>query len=124
MIGARRCANRSGRVSVKVLLGVLVLAGAGYCGMQFGQPYWRRLQLDSAVQKQLSFAGQIEDDAIRLRLVAEVRDLGLPPEARRVLVTRTEHPRVLHVRISYAETANLLFTTKRLPMTVRAERAF
>jgi len=116
--------GRSGRVSVPALFIVLGLVGVGYCGLQFGRPYWRRLQLDSAVREQLSFAGQIEDDAIRQRLVTEVRHLGLPAEAGRVLVTRTEHPRTLHVRISYAETVHLVFTTKRLPMTVRAERTF
>jgi len=124
MIGMRLCLGRSGRVAWGTLLFILPMTGAAYCGVQLGGAYWRRMQLSTAVEQQMSFAGQIEDEAIRQRLVTEIRELGLPPEARRIQMTRTQHPRALHVTISYAETANLLITTKRLPMAVRAERTF
>jgi hypothetical protein len=124
MIGMRWNVGRSGRIAWGLLLILLPLSAGGYCGLQIGEAYWRRMQLGAAVREQISFAGQIEDEAIRQRLVSEIRDMRLPPEARRVQLTRTQHPRALHVRISYAETADLLITTKRLPMAVRAERSF
>lgn len=117
-------ANASGRISIAGLLALLTLAAGGYCGMEVGGVYWRRMKLADAVRREVGFAGQLTDEAIRRRVVAAIEEVGLPPGARDVRVTRTLAPRTLHVTVSYSDTADLVVTTRTLPMTVETRRTF
>ncbi len=116
--------GRSGKLKIGLLLWLIVLGGAGYYSMAIGGVYWRRYRLEDAVMRDLSFAGQLTDEAIQRHVLEQVDQMNLPPEARRVQFVRTEGPRALQVTISYAETVNLLFTTRQFPVSIHIRRVF
>jgi hypothetical protein len=115
--------NRSGKIQISTLLLLVVLAGGAYCGVAFGKVYWHRYKIQDAIDRELSFAGQLVDESIRERLVAELNEMDLPPAARRVQVSRTS-PRTIAVSIKYTETVNLLVTKRQIPVSIHEERPF
>ena len=124
MTALSRAIGRSGGVKGALLLLLIVLAAIGYYGIEIGGVYWRRYRLEETVVQQLSFAGQLTDEAVRQHVLDEVHAMGLPITDGNVQFARTDNPRALRVSISYVETANLLFTKKRFPMSVEVQRAF
>ena len=124
MTALSRAIGRSGGVKGALLLLLIVLAAIGYYGIEIGGVYWRRYRLEETVVQQLSFAGQLTDEAVRQHVLDEVHAMGLPITDGNVQFVRTDNPRALRVSISYVETANLLFTKKRFPMSVEVQRAF
>lgn len=120
----KRIVSRSGKVKPGVVLAIVVVVAAVFLGTQFGGPYWRRYRFADAVTQQLGFAGQRSDDGIRQGILAEVDDLGLPAEARRFRLVRTEQPRRLVFSVSYTETIDLLVTTTQISFSVRKTRRF
>jgi hypothetical protein len=118
-----RAKNQSGRIRISTLLLLVVLASAAYCAYAFGKVYWHRYAIQEAIDRQLSFSGQLVDESIRQRLVDELSGMDLPRAARRVQVTRTS-PRTIQVSIQYTETVNLLFTQRQIPVSIRKERSY
>jgi hypothetical protein len=114
----------AGKVRVGLLVGLTLLAAAGYYGIEVGGVYWRRYKLEEAVKQDLGYAGQLTDEAIHRQLLNHIAGLGLPPEAQRLTFVRTQQPRALQVSISYAETVNLLFTTGKIPVSLQVRRIF
>ncbi len=119
----------------------IVLAVVGYYGIEFGGVYWRRYKLEEAVKQRLGYAGQLTSEGIRQHLLDDIAgqltsegirqhllddiaSMDLPPAARNVKFVETQQPRALHVSISYAETVNLLFTTKKFPVSIEIRRSF
>ncbi len=92
--------------------------------MEIGGVYWRRYKLEETMVQQLSFAGQLTDEAIHQQVLKEVHAMGLPITDGNIQFVRTDNPRTLRVSISYVETANLLFTQKQFPMSIQVQRAF
>jgi hypothetical protein len=115
--------NRSGKIRISTLLLLVVLAAGVYCGVAFGKVYWHRYKIQDAIDRQLSFGGQLVDESIRQRLSEDLAGMNLPPAARNVQVTRTS-PRTVEVSIKYTETVNLLFTKKQIPVSIREERTY
>ncbi len=116
--------DRSGKVKIGLLLWLIVLAVVGYYGIEFGGVYWRRYKLEEAVKQRLGYAGQLTSEGIRQHLLDDIASMDLPPAARNVKFVETRQPRALHVSISYAETVNLLFTTKKFPVSIEIRRSF
>lgn len=116
--------NRSGGVKIGLFFVILVLAAAAYYGNEIGSVYWRKYRLGDAVIQQLANAGQITDAGIRQGILKEVESMGLPREARRFTLVRTEQPRTLRFSIAYSETVNLLFTTKQISIRLKSSRRF
>lgn len=116
--------DRSGKLRIGLLLWLAILAAVGYVGLEIGGVYWRRFRLEEHVKQQLAYAGQLTNEAIRQRVLSDVASMRLPPEARNVHVVETERPRALQVSIAYVETANLLFTSRRFPVSIRLRRTF
>ncbi|MDX1450438.1 MAG: hypothetical protein R3246_15420 [Acidimicrobiia bacterium] len=116
--------NRAGKTKVGCVIWLLLLAASAYAAKEFGGIYLRRLKLEDATQAQAAFAGQIADEAIRQQLLAEVVTMDLPPEARRIMLARTSQPRALRIVIRYTETADLLFTTVQVPISIDVRRSF
>ncbi len=116
--------NRSGGVKIGLLFVIVVLAAAAYYGNEIGSVYWRKYRLGDAVAQELSNAGQITDDGIRQGILREVDSMGLPREARRFTLVRTAQPRTLQFSVAYSETVNLLFTTKRISVSLKSSRKF
>ncbi|MFC1639970.1 hypothetical protein ACFL3B_04310 [Gemmatimonadota bacterium] len=119
-----RLKGRSGKVKPTMLLWIIVFGAVGYCGFVFGAVYWRKYQLESALGRDLSSAGQVADETIRQRVMQHVSAMNLPIRANGFRFTRTNAPRALRVEISYVETVNLVFTEIRIPVSVDFERPF
>lgn len=119
-----RAMGRSGNVKGALLLLLIVLAAVAYYGIEIGGVYWRRYKLEDTVVQDLTFAGQLTDEAIHQRVLDDVLAMDLPLTARNVQFVRSDGPRTLRVSISYVETANLLFTKKQFPMSVEVRRSF
>jgi hypothetical protein len=115
--------DRSGRIQISTLLLLVALAAAAYCAVAFGKVYWHRYAIQEAIDRQLSFGGQLVDASIRQRLVDELAGMDLPPAARRVQVTRTS-ARTIQVSIQYTEAVNLLVTKRQIPVSIKEERSY
>jgi hypothetical protein len=116
--------DRSGGVKTGLLLFLLVAVGITYCGLEIGGAYWRRYKLEETVLQALGFAEHAPAELIRERLLDDIAAMDLPPEASQIRFVQIEQPRALQVTISYAETANLLITTVKLPMFVEVRRSY
>ena len=115
--------NRAGRVTIGKLVVLVVLAGAVYCAYAFGRVYWHKYALRDEMDRQLSYAGQLADETIRQELVKAAVGMHLPVSEDRIQLTRTS-PRTIQVSIRYTENVNLLFTTKRIPVSIEEHRSF
>ncbi len=100
------------------------MVAAVYYAFEFGGVYWRQYRLEEVVEQQLAYAGQLADDAIRESLLDEIAGLGLPRESFIFYFRRIPQPQALEVSISYVETVNLVFTTKKMPMSLQIRRPF
>lgn len=116
--------DRSGKVKIALLLWLIVLAAIGYYGLEIGGVYFRRYKLEEHVKQRLAYAGQLTNEAIHRHLLDDIATMDLPPEARNLQFVETQGPRALHVSISYAETLDLLFTTKKFPVSIDIRRRF
>ncbi len=119
-----RFKGRSGRVKPTLLLWLVVFAAVGYYGFEIGGVYWRQYRVEDTVSRDLSSAGQVADETIRQRVLGHIADMNLPLTAGSGRFVRTDAPRALRVSVSYVETVNLLFTEKRIPISLNFERPF
>jgi hypothetical protein len=115
--------DRSGKVKITTLLLLVVVAAAVYCGMAFGKVYYHRYAIKDAIDQQLGYAGQLADETIRSQLVEKIGDMHLPPAASRVGMVRTSE-RTVQVTIKYTEDVNLLFTHKKIPVSIVGRRTY
>lgn len=120
----RVTSDRSGKIKVTTAILLLVVAHLVFFGFQYGAVYFRKYRLQSAMNEELSYAGQRVDASIRQRLAEDIERLNLPPAARSFQFARVGNPRALQVSISYVETVNLLYTKKRMRVTVQTRRPF
>lgn len=104
------------------LVRLAVLAAATYYGLQILDPYVRYLRIRDAVHQQATFAVTLTDQAIRQRLVEEVRRLGLPNEAERIHVQRPTGDRII-IWLEYRESVKLPGFERELHFRPRVERA-
>ena len=116
--------NRSGKIKVGTLIWLVVLVAAVYVAFEFRSVYWRQYKVKEVVEQQLAYAGQLTDDAIRENLLDEIAALGVPREGFIFYFRRITQPQALEVSISYVETVNLVFTTKKIPMSLQIRRSF
>ena len=119
-----RLKDRSGKGKIALLLWLIVLGSLGYCAFGFGGVYWRKYRLEEAITRDLSSAGQLVDETIRQRVLQHVSEMNLPIAAGGFQFARTESPRGIRIMISYVETVNLVFTEKRIPVSIDFVRPF
>ena len=116
--------NQFGRVKIKLLLLVLILVGAVYCGVEIGGVYFRKYQLEEAVNRELSFVGQRTQEGIREYILGEIRGMNLPAEAQRFSLVRDEALHELRFTVAYTETVNLLVTTREIAVSLSVSRRY
>ena len=115
--------DRSGKIHITTLLLLVLVAAGVYCGLAFGKVWYHRYAIKDAMDQQLGYVGQLADETIRSQLVEKIGDMGLPPAASRVGWVRTA-ARTVQVTVKYTEDVNLLFTHKKIPVTVVARRTY
>ena len=81
--------SRRGASTLGCLFGILVLAAAGYFGLNVGEVYWRYYQYKDDMTQQLRFATHNTDAQIARHMAAVADSLGLPQPAGRVVIRRT-----------------------------------
>ena len=116
--------NVSGRIKLSTAFWLLLLAAGVYTGLAFGAVYWHKYQVTDIMQRELGFAGQRTNEAIRERLVLEIAELNLPRQAQQVRLVQTSSPRALVATTTYVDTVNLLVTKRAQRVTVEARRIY
>lgn len=121
MVTTHIAGSRRGSSTTGCLLWLLVFVAALYYGVHIGEVYWRSWQLEEEMKSQVRLAPSLSDSVIMRRLVAKADELGLPPEASRISITRDPRPRRIIVRSTYQETVELPFFTRTFTFTPSAE---
>lgn len=104
----RRSANsRRGASTLGCLVSLALFVGAIYYGVHIGRVYWRYYELMDDMRQSARFAQVRSDDAIRRTLTERIDALGIPPEAKRLVVRRTGPPWEILIRTEYREEINL-----------------
>ena len=102
--------NRRGKTRIGCLLALLVVATAGYYGVDVGTIFFHRWQLIEEMEAQAGFAPSIDDAAIQRRLLRKIENLDLPSHARANLrIRRTMRPREIVISTRYPVTFVLPF---------------
>jgi hypothetical protein len=79
-----------------------------------GRVYWDYYKFQDEMETSARFAQSQSDDQIRKHLREVARDLGLPTEAQRIIIRRTQQPRMITIRSQYVVDIVLPFTHKTL----------
>jgi hypothetical protein len=105
--------NRRGKTRLGCLFSLMIAATVGYYGVDVGDILFKRWQLIEEMKAQAGFATNIDDVAIRRRLVRKIESLGIPNAARSNLrIQRTYRPREIIISTAYEVTFILPFTTR------------
>ena len=108
-----------GASSLGCLLTLVLFAAAVYYGVHIGGVYLRYYQLRDDMQQQARFAGQLTDQAIRLRLLAQADSLlGQTPELK---IERGGRPYHITIEAHYTETVDLPLFKRTFVLRPRAE---
>ena len=119
MVRARRAADVRGKVRVGCVVALLVTAMVVYYGVGIGASYVRYWRMKDAMQSEAGFATRISDEEIRLRLIRQAQELGLPTQAQRFRVRRLARPREVVITTSWQDTLRFPFVSH--PVTRRPE---
>jgi hypothetical protein len=111
--------GRRGASSLGCLVMLALFAVAVYYGIHIGGVYLRFYQLQDDMQQQARFAGQLTDQAIRLRLLAQADSLlGQTPK---LTIERGGRPYRITIQASYTETVELPLFKHTFVLAPKAE---
>jgi hypothetical protein len=117
--GMRR--SRRGASTLGCLVAILLLLAVLYYGIDIGRVYWSYYRLIDEMETSARFAQTQSDEAINRHLIGVAQDLGLPAEAQRFVIHRSEHPPIVSIRTKYTVELVLPFERKRVTLTPSAE---
>lgn len=113
--------SRRGASTLGCLFAILLFMALLYYGVDIGKTYWNYYRLKDEMETSARFAQTQPDDQILRHLIGVVQDLGLPAEAQRFVIKRTEHPPVVSIGTKYNVDLVLPFTRKRVTLTPSVE---
>jgi len=116
-----RSPRRRGGSNVGCLISLLILAVAVYYGVNIGELYWRYYQLLDEMKSQARMAPSLTDATIRRRLILEVEELGLPPDASKFTIRRSGRTQLITIETKYSESVNLPFFRHTFRFTPKVE---
>ncbi len=119
MVARRR--NVHGASTLGCLFTIMLLMVVLYYGIDAGRMYWDFYKFEDEMETSARFASTQSDDQIRQHLKGVAQDLGLPAEAQRIVIRRTEHPPVVSIRSQYTIELVLPFTHKEITLRPAAE---
>lgn len=114
--------RRRGRITTGCLLILLLVVAAGYFGFNVGRVYLRYYRFQDAMAQEARFAANSSDADILHRLRAQADSLGLPDDARRVVIRRTQGG--IRIRARYLEMVELPGYVRPIEFIANAERTF
>lgn len=119
---AGRSWTRAGKSRAGCLISILVLAVLVYSGVAIGKVYYRYWRLLDEMKTQARMAPGINDEVILRRLLAEIEQLNLPEQARRITIRRTERPREILITTSYPDTVVFPLYKYALQLNLKARQ--
>lgn len=117
---ARRRRDR-GVSTMGCLFSILILMAILYYGVDAGKIYWEFYRFQDEMETSARFASTREDMEILRHLRGVAQDLGLPAEAQRITIKRSQHPPLVTIRSEYTVELVLPFTRKTLTLKPTAE---
>ena len=109
MVTGRILGSRRGASTVGCLTSVLVLVAIVYYGINLGEVWWRYYTLKDRMNTAARFALTQTVDQINRQLQNEVTEIGLPSEARKFVIKKTEAPPSITISTQYKERVELPF---------------
>jgi hypothetical protein len=119
MVTRRR--GQRGVSSLGCLFSLLVVAVVFYYGIDIGRVYWDYYKLLDQMKVSARFAQTQNDEQILRALRGTVDELGLPDQAKRFVIRRTQSPRLIRIRTEYNVPIELPFTVRILNMKPEVE---
>ena len=119
MVGRRR--NDRGASTLGCLFSIMILMVVLYYAVDVGRVYWDYYKFQDEMETSARFAATQTDDQIRLHLKGVAQDLGLPTEAQRIVIQRSQHPPLMIIRSQYTVELTLPFTHKEVTLRPVAE---
>jgi hypothetical protein len=115
--------DRGGKSGIGCLGSIILIVSVAYFGARFIPPYIAYEQFRDEMKSDARFATTLTDSAIRVRLVAQADTLGLPPEAKRIVIRRRGgRPPTITISADYAVKVNVpIFGIKVLHFKPTAE---
>ena len=83
-----------------------------YYGMNFGRVWWRYYEIVDRMKSAARYAPTQTNADILRRLHADADEIGLPPEAKRFQIQRTQGPLSITIKTDYSEKVELPFAHK------------
>ena len=123
MVSARRL--RRGATSVGCLVVLLLGAVVAFFGWEYGEMYYRNYAYEDAMKNAVRFASRNDDTRIKTNLRAKADSLGLPLEAKLLVVRRARLPkRYIEISAEYVDTVRTPLVCRVVTFRPRAEGAF
>ena len=119
MVGRQR--NDRGVSTLGCLFSIMILMVVLYYTVDVGRVYWDYYKFEDEMETSARFAQSQSDEQIRKHLRDVARDLGLPSEAQRIVIHRTQQPRNITIRSQYVVDIVLPFTHKTLILRPHVE---
>lgn len=116
--------SRRGASTLGCLATLILFLGALYYGTAVGRVYFRYYGLVDAMEAQARFARNQTDGVIRRNLLGRIDELGIPAEARRLVIRRSGPPNQLLIRTEYHESVKLPFRTIQITFRPKVEIRF
>jgi hypothetical protein len=114
--------DRAGKAAKGCLGTIVIIVVAAYVGARVVPPWMRYEQFQDEMRANARFGTTLPDSIIRIRLVAQADTLGLPPDARRIVIRRRGGPPTITISADYSEKITLpIFGIKLLHFKPKAE---
>ena len=107
MVTRRIFGSRRGASSVGCLVTILLLAALVYYGSKLGPIWWRSWKLEDRMKTAARFASTQTVEQINRELQDAAIELGLPAEARKFVIRKTETPPSITISTRYRERVDL-----------------
>ena len=117
----RRHGPSRGVSTLGCLFSLLLVAVVFYYGIDIGRVYWAYYKLLDQMRVSARFAQTQNDEQILRTLRGTVDELGLPDQAKRFVIRRTEGPRMIRIQTQYTVEIELPFTVRIVTMKPEAE---
>lgn len=104
MVAIRR--DRSGRAPLGCIGTLLVFGVFIYAVSKLGMPWLKYQQFRDEMHADAQFAISLPDSVIRTRLTIRADSLGLPPEAKKLVIRRNKAQRTILIQSKYTVTVH------------------
>jgi hypothetical protein len=117
-----RSRGRAGKTNLGCVLVLVIVGAIAYFAYNLGSAALHYFQYQDAMAQEARFAQRTSDDTIVAHLSAKADSLGLPPEAKKVHVSRKAN--FIWIWAEYTEEVELPGFVRIIPLAPHAERAF